>query len=186
MCNLNSPFVRDIKPTKIMSFFLQQCWKSSSRIHIGETLTHQITFHNDCRLFVGALLWIKFRRDKWMDYLQSDVKTWIRGTKNFDSGGRSLCLPIPDLCLAQLDTFSNAEWRWTARDKFKFWNTISRSAVAVNCVRFTVWHLHWKLGKVGKFQQPANGVWPIYFTRQITRIFGKWQVPILNLKDELI
>ena len=35
------------------------------------------------------------------------IKTWIGGTKNIDSAGRSLYLPIPDLYLAQLDTFSN-------------------------------------------------------------------------------
>ena len=33
-----------------------------------------------------------------MDYLRSDMKTSIRGTKNVGSGGRSLCLPIPDPC----------------------------------------------------------------------------------------
>ena len=37
---------------------------------------HVITF--DCRLFGGALLWMKFCRDIWMDYLRSDMKTWIR------------------------------------------------------------------------------------------------------------
>ena len=63
---------------------------------------HQITFRNDCRLFVGALLWMKFNCDKWVDYLLSYMKTWIRGTKNVDSGGRrSSYLLIPDLCLAQ-------------------------------------------------------------------------------------
>ena len=35
-----------------MFFFLQRWhWKSSSRMHIGETLTHQITFRNICRLW---------------------------------------------------------------------------------------------------------------------------------------
>ena len=38
-------------------------------MHIGETLTHWITISNDCRLFGGALLWMKFHGDKRMDYL---------------------------------------------------------------------------------------------------------------------
>ena len=88
--------------------FLQWHWKFSSRMHIGETLTHHITFHNNCRLFGGALLWMTFR-DKWMDYLHSEVKTWLRGTKNIYSGGQSLCLPIPKLCLAHTH-FSHLFW----------------------------------------------------------------------------
>ena len=36
------------------------------------------------------------------------------GHKNVDSGGWSLCLPIPDQCLAKLHTFSNVE-----QDKFE-------------------------------------------------------------------
>ena len=91
-----------------MSFF-SHVWKSSSRMHIGETVTHQITFCNNCRLFGGALLWMKFRHDKWMDCLQSDMKTWIRGTKYIDSSGRSLCLPTPDPCLAHTH-FSHLFW----------------------------------------------------------------------------
>ena len=62
-------------------------------------------------------------------------------------------------------------------------NAISRSAVAVNCVCFTVWHLCWKLySKVSKFQQPANGMWPIYFTCHYTFLhaFGEWRVPVLR------
>ena len=148
----------------------------------SHTLQWEMDLHF-CRLFGGALLWMKFRHDKWMDYLRSDMKKWIRGTKNLDSAGQSLCLLIPDPCLSQLDTFSNVEWRWTARNKFEIWNAISRSAVVVKCVCFTVWHLCWKLySKVGKFHQPANGMWPIYFTRQniVSYAFGKWRVTILN------
>ena len=70
-------------------------WKSSSRMHIGETLTHQITIRNECRLFGGALLWMKFRRDKWIDYLLSDIKTWIRGKKKLGRGRRALCFTTP-------------------------------------------------------------------------------------------
>ena len=54
LCNLNLPFARDIKSTKIMFFccffFLfsslrRQRWKSSSIMHIGEILTLQITLN---------------------------------------------------------------------------------------------------------------------------------------------
>ena len=68
VCNLNSPFAHDIKRKKksLLNFFyfLRQRWISRSRMHLGETLTHQKTFRNDCRLFGGALLWMKFRCDK--------------------------------------------------------------------------------------------------------------------------
>ena len=57
-------------------------------------LTHQITFRNDCRLFGGALLSMKFHCDKWMYYLRSGMNTWIRDKQNV---GHSLCLPDPCL-----------------------------------------------------------------------------------------
>ena len=82
-----------------------------------------------------------------------------QGHKNADSGGWSLYLSIPDS-----------------------WNAISRSAIAVNCVCFTVWHLCRKLyNKVGKFQQPANGVWHLFYSPKhiFTRI---WQVAGANFK----
>ena len=78
-------------------------------MHIGETLAHQITFCNDCRLFSGALLWMKFHHDKWMDCLRSEMKKWIRGTKYVHSSGRSLCLPIPNPCFVHTH-FSHLFW----------------------------------------------------------------------------
>ena len=45
--------------------------------------------------------WITVSRFGQKLYLWSDMKTWISGTKNFDSGERSLCLLIPDPCFPQ-------------------------------------------------------------------------------------
>ena len=43
----------------------------------------------------GAPAWMKFHCDKWMDFLRSDMKTWMRGTKIIDRGERSSLQPPP-------------------------------------------------------------------------------------------
>ena len=92
VCNFKSPFARDITRTKIIFFFYSGAEKPVAECIWGKHW-HIITFN--CRLFGGALFSVKFRCDKQMDYLRSDMKTWIRGTLTAVSGHYDPCLAQP-------------------------------------------------------------------------------------------
>ena len=95
VCNCISPFTHNIKCTKIMSFFAVALKILQQYAYRGNTDASD----NLLQRF-QALWWSSALNEvpSWqlMEYLQSDM-TWIRGTKN---GGQSLCLLLPDPCLA--------------------------------------------------------------------------------------
>ena len=88
--------------------FLWRHWESSSWMHIGETLTHQITFRN----VAGSLVELCFERSSVVtnEWTTCGV-TWRHESEAQKTltAVASQCLPMTDPCLAHIP-FSHLSW----------------------------------------------------------------------------
>ena len=156
VCNLNSPFApRDIKPPKIISFFfcdgeaegLGLGWHSS-RMHRRKTNTS-----DNLPQRLQSLWWSFAFNEVPSCQMNGLLAEWHedmnQGHKTLTAVAGHYVYQYPTHALHNLNILKC--WK-TVDSERQIWNAISRSAVAVNRVCFTVWHLCKKLHiKVGKY-----------------------------------